>query len=205
MVQFRVNRKYLKLKDSDFNNFLANVAVSIRTKPQFEPIKAKGEALKSKNDAFHTAYLAVLEGDFRQKPERDKLRSELEALSREIADEVNAIANGDEAVITAASFVATAPPSKDRPMGETELLSVEYLPGTNQVKLRCKKADRAVDFQIDVSTDGTAWDEGVDSMPITLFYIYWKKPKGNYFIRLCPRDKDGKRGTPSNQLPIAIY
>ena len=46
---------------------------------------------------------------------------------------------------------------------------------------------------------------GVDAMPLTLFYIKWKMPKGDYFIRLCPRDSKGDRGTTSNMLRITIY
>lgn len=205
MTKFRVDRKFLYKKDNDLIAFLTIIGTNVSTKSEFESIREKGTILLAKNVLFNADYLAVLEGDHRRIASRNKNRDDAEVIVREIAGDVNEMAAGDEVIIVAAGFLATSAPSPDRPLGETELISVEYLPGTGQVKLRCIKADRAADYQIDVSTDGVVWEEGVDSMPLTLFYIKWKKPKGHYFIRLCPRDKDGERGTPSNSQEITIY
>lgn len=205
MTNFRVDRKFLDKKDAAFVDFLTPVCANVSTKPAFASIAAKATALQTKIEMLRTAYIAVDEGDKRQMANRDKYRREAEAQAREIADAVNLLANGDETIIVAAGFIATSTPSRDREMGETTLVSVEYFPKEGKVRLRCRKADRAADYQIDVSTDGKTWEEGVDSMPLTLFYIKWKMPKGDYFIRLCPRDNKGDRGTSSNMLPITIY
>ncbi len=205
MVRFRVDRKFLTKKDSDLIDFLGIIGSNISTKPAFSSIATKGTQLLTMNEIFETNYTAVLEGDRRKISMRDKAKVESLVLARNIADDVNDLADGDQSVIEEAGFNSVSEPSKDRPMGSTTLISVEYLSGLYMLRLRCKKADRAVDYQIDVSTDNITWEEGIDSMPLTLFKIKWKKPKGAYFIRICPRDRNGNRGTPSNFLPVTIY
>lgn len=205
MVRYRVDRSFLKKKDADLINYLNIIGTNVSTKPEFAAYANKGTTLLTLTGHFQTYYEATLEGDRRQIELRDKYKLEAIKLVRDIADDVNELADGDASVISAAGFTPVTDPSKDRLMGTTFLISVEYIPQTGMVKIRCRRADRAVDYQVDVSTDGVNWEEGVDSIPLTVFYIKWKKPKGKYFIRLCPRDHMGMRGTPSNVLELTVY
>lgn len=204
MTQYRVDREFLKLKESEYFDFIQIVGTNISTKALFATIATKGAAILTKNALYKTAYQAVNEGDYRKKADRNKYRRELNTMARELADDVNDIANGDEVIIVESGFKATFTPD-NKVFGLTELMYVKYNPSDGMVTLRCKKATLAVDYQIDVSTDSDTWEDGVDSMPLTTFYIDWKKGVGKFFIRVCPRDKKGKRHIPSNYLPITIY
>lgn len=205
----------INIVSSDFNSklsepalipFSANISKRITDQPEFSSLKERGQALQLKVELFANAMQAAADGSRTKLAEKNMCKKELLKQLEETAAHVNALANGNEALVLMSGFNIRRKPVQQREGDLSQVTRVQGRPGKQpgEVILEFDAVPNARIYAAEWSADnGETWHNGF--YPTSRRAVLQGLPvRQDLLFRVCAIGSGQRKGQHSDPLRLFV-